>query len=254
MSDHDTLRDARLNALLEAVLAQTHGDDPRANELISALIRHLHAFVRETRPTSEGWLTGLDFFVRTGQTCTEHHDELILLSDVLGLTSAVDDVNRIGSADATPSSVQGPLQTPAPARENGAWISEGPERTRAETMVVRGLVTDTDGKPIEGATVDIRQADDAGHYDTQDAPRSPATSAACSPPTPTAPPGSAASSPRAIPCSPTAPAANSVGPWAATPCAPRTSTTGSRRPATGRSRRTCSWPVTCTSTPTPPSR
>ena len=35
-------------------------------------------------------------------------------------------------------------------------------------MVVRGRVTDTDGTPIEGATVDIWQADDAGHYDSQD--------------------------------------------------------------------------------------
>jgi catechol 1,2-dioxygenase len=35
-------------------------------------------------------------------------------------------------------------------------------------MVVRGRVTDTDGKPVPGATVDIWQADDAGHYDTQD--------------------------------------------------------------------------------------
>jgi catechol 1,2-dioxygenase len=35
-------------------------------------------------------------------------------------------------------------------------------------MVVRGRVTDTHGKPIPGATVDIWQADDAGRYDSQD--------------------------------------------------------------------------------------
>jgi catechol 1,2-dioxygenase len=35
-------------------------------------------------------------------------------------------------------------------------------------MVVRGRVTDIDGKPIAGAVVDVWQADDAGHYDTQD--------------------------------------------------------------------------------------
>jgi catechol 1,2-dioxygenase len=64
--------------------------------------------------------------------------------------------------------VEGPFHSPAPARENGDWISAGPERDRAEVMVVRGRVTDTDGKPIAGATVDIWQADDAGHYDTQD--------------------------------------------------------------------------------------
>jgi catechol 1,2-dioxygenase len=164
----DALRDQRLDALLGAVLAQTKGDDPRTNELISGLIRHLHAFVRETRPTPEEWLTGLGFLVRTGQICTEHRNEFILLSDMLGLTTAVDDVNFTGDANATPSSVEGPFHSPAPARENGDWISAGPERDRAEVMVVRGRVTDTRGLPIAGATVDIWQADDAGHYDTQD--------------------------------------------------------------------------------------
>jgi catechol 1,2-dioxygenase len=168
MTTPDTLRDQRLDALLEAVLASADGPDPRANELMRALIRHLHAFVRETRPTPEEWLTGLDFLVRTGHISDDHRNEFILLSDMLGLTTAVDDANFTGDANATPSSVEGPFHSPAPARENGDWIADGPERARAEVMVVRGRVTDTDGKPVAGATVDIWQADDAGHYDTQD--------------------------------------------------------------------------------------
>jgi hydroxyquinol 1,2-dioxygenase len=172
MTTPETLREQRLDALLDAVLAQTKGDDPRANELLSALIRHLHAFVRETTPTPEEWLAGLDFLVRTGQTCTEHRNEFILESDMLGLTTAVDDVNFTGDANATPSSVEGPFHSPAPARENGDWIATGPERDRAEVMVVHGRVTDTRGLPITGATVDIWQAD-AGHYDTQDPAQDP---------------------------------------------------------------------------------
>jgi catechol 1,2-dioxygenase len=168
MTTPDALREQRLDALLDAVLASADGPDPRANELVRALIRHLHAFVRETRPTPEEWLTGLDFLVRTGHICDEYRNEFILLSDMLGLTSAVDDVNFTGDPTATPSTVEGPFHTPAPARENGDWVSEGPERERAEVMVVRGRVTDTDGKPVAGATIDIWQADDAGHYDSQD--------------------------------------------------------------------------------------
>jgi hydroxyquinol 1,2-dioxygenase len=168
MTTPDALREQRLDALLDAVLASADGPDPRANELVRALIRHLHAFVRETRPTPEEWLTGLDFLVRTGHISNEYRNEFILLSDMLGLTTAVDDANFTGDANATPSSVEGPFHSPAPARSNGDWISAGPERQRAEVMVVRGRVTDTDGKPVEGATVDIWQADDAGHYDTQD--------------------------------------------------------------------------------------
>lgn len=173
MTSPDELRGARLDALLEAVLGSVRGEDPRAGELIGALVRHLHAFVRETRPTPEEWLTGLDFLVRTGHACTAHRDEFVLLSDMLGLTTAVDDANFAGDAHATPSSVEGPFHSPAPPRANGDWIATGPERDRAEVMVVRGRVTDTHGRPIPGATVDIWQADDAGHYDTQDPAQDP---------------------------------------------------------------------------------
>jgi catechol 1,2-dioxygenase len=173
MTTVDSLREERLDALLTAVLGHVQGDDPRTNELVGSLIRHLHAFVRETRPTETEWLIGLDFLVRTGHTCTAERNEFILLSDMLGLTSAVDDVNFVGGSLATPSSVEGPFHSPAPARNNGDWISSGPERTRAQEMVVRGLVTDTDGTPIQGATVDIWQADDAGKYDTQDPAQDP---------------------------------------------------------------------------------
>ncbi|TQS28443.1 dioxygenase [Microbispora sp. KK1-11] len=168
MTDEDRVREDRLDALLSAVLGQVGGSDPRLRELTTSLVRHLHAFVRETRPTEDEWLTGIDFLVRTGHTCTDLRNEFILLSDMLGLTSAVDEVNHAGPAEATPSSVEGPFHAPAPPRENGAWIAAGPERRRGQLMVVRGRVTDTGGTPIEGATVDIWQADDAGHYDSQD--------------------------------------------------------------------------------------
>src|ERR671928_49182 len=102
MTSPAALRDQRLDALLTAVLGQVQGEDPRFGELIGSLIGHLHAFVRETRPSPEEWLAGLDFLVRTGQACTEHRDEFILLSDMLGLTTAVDDVNFAGGAGAPP--------------------------------------------------------------------------------------------------------------------------------------------------------
>ena len=160
--------DAALDRLREEVLAQVRTEDPRLAEVVSAAVTHLHAFVREVRPSEEEWLRGLDFLVRTGQACTATRNEFILLSDMLGLTSAVDEVNHAGPADATPSSVEGPFHSPAPPREPGADIAEGPERGRAAPMVMHGRVTDCAGAPIAGAAVDVWQADDAGHYDTQD--------------------------------------------------------------------------------------
>jgi hydroxyquinol 1,2-dioxygenase len=161
-------QEPELDRLLAAVLAQVRAEDPRLAEIVRSAVTHLHAFVREVRPTEEEWLRGLDFLVRTGQACTPTRNEFILLSDMLGLTSAVDEVNHAGPPEATPSSVEGPFHIPAPARPLGAWIADGPERGRAEPMVVHGRVTDCAGTPLAGATVDVWQADDAGHYDTQD--------------------------------------------------------------------------------------
>jgi hydroxyquinol 1,2-dioxygenase len=154
--------------LLDTVLESIAGPDERLRQGLVSLVEHLHTFVDEVRPTEEEWLLGLDFLRRTGQACTERRNEVILLSDMLGLTSAVDDVNHVGPANMTPSSVEGPFHAPAKPREMGSWIAEGPERDRGEAAVVRGVVTGCDGKPLSGAVIDIWQANDDGRYDTQD--------------------------------------------------------------------------------------
>ena len=158
----------RLQELETAVLEQVRSDNPRVNELITGLVRHAHTCVREVRPTHEEWAAAIDFLIRVGRACTDQRNELILMMDMLGLTSAVDDVNFPGIAGATPSSVEGPFHAAAPPRSNGEWISGGPERNRGQTLVVRGSVADVAGHPIDGATVDVWQADDAGRYDSQD--------------------------------------------------------------------------------------
>ena len=150
------------------MLTQVGGENPRMIELMTSLIKHAHAFVREARPTEAEWSAGLDFLVRVGDFCDERRNEFILLSDMLGLTSAVDEVNFPGIEGATPSSVEGPFHAPAPARANGDQQAGGPERGRGDVMVVRGHVTDVEGSRIRGATIDVWQADDAGHYDSQD--------------------------------------------------------------------------------------
>ncbi|MEV4220036.1 dioxygenase [Nonomuraea sp. NPDC049725] len=155
--------------LLQQVLNGVDGTDDRVNEIVSSLISHLHSFVAEVRPTEREWLAGLDFLAETGQRwCGPHRNEFILLSDMLGLTTAVDDVNHAGPEGMTPSSVQGPFHSPAPARELGDWIATGPERERGTPAVVHGRVLGTDGTPVPGALVDVWQADDAGLYDSQD--------------------------------------------------------------------------------------
>ncbi|MEV0384308.1 dioxygenase [Nonomuraea sp. NPDC050643] len=157
-----------MTPLLRQVLSQVDGPDPRINEVVAALVTHLHNFVEEVRPTEREWLAGLDFLIATGRMCTEHRNEFVLLSDMLGLTSAVDDVNHQGPDNMTPSSVEGPFHSPAPVRALGDWISHGPERERGTPTVVHGRVLDCDGTPLAGAEVELWQASDAGLYDSQD--------------------------------------------------------------------------------------
>ncbi|MEU5883278.1 dioxygenase [Spirillospora sp. NPDC047279] len=157
-----------MNDLVTQVQATIDGPDERLNTIVGLLVKHLHAFVEEAEPTEREWFAGLDFLVETGQMCTPHRNEFILLSDMLGLTTAVDDVNHHGPANMTPSSVEGPFHSPAPTRELGDWISFGPERARATPMVVHGKVLDCDGTPLAGAVIDLWQANDSGLYDSQD--------------------------------------------------------------------------------------
>ncbi len=78
MNDTDALTD-------EVVGRFADTPDARLKEIMTALVRHLHAFAREVRLTEDEWFRGIDFLTRTGQACDAKRQEFILLSDVLGL-------------------------------------------------------------------------------------------------------------------------------------------------------------------------
>jgi catechol 1,2-dioxygenase len=160
------------DTLTDAVLAQVKAQNPRVQQVVSSLVRHLHAFIRDVEPTEEEWFVGIDFLTRTGQKCDDRRQEFILLSDILGVTSLVDAINQRFGDQATASTVTGPFYRPAPALENGAAIARGPEWERGDWTLVHGTVTDVGGRPVAGAQLEVWQADDAGRYDSQD-PRQP---------------------------------------------------------------------------------
>jgi protocatechuate 3,4-dioxygenase beta subunit len=151
--------------LTEDVLrAYAETPDPRARELLTSLIRHLHAFASETRLTTQEWMAGLQFLTAVGQKCDDERQEFILLSDVLGLSSLVESTNAPDGA--TEPTVLGPFYLPgAPHKEPGESIGRLQD---GEPTLIRGRVTDTDGRPISGATLDIWQCASNGRYDIQD--------------------------------------------------------------------------------------
>jgi hypothetical protein len=85
------------------------GTAPRLRETLSALVRHLHAFVKEVELTEDEWGAALDCLTRTGQRCDPLRQEFILLSDVLGISMLVETLNHRTAGRATESTVLGPF-------------------------------------------------------------------------------------------------------------------------------------------------
>jgi len=139
--------------------------DERFKTVMSALIRHLHALVKEVEPTNAEWMAAINFLTRTGQICTDWRQEYILLSDVLGVSMLVDAINNRKPSGATETTVLGPFYvSDAPRRENGANIClDG----KGQPLFVTGRVTDTAGRPIVHALLDVWQTNDDGYYDVQ---------------------------------------------------------------------------------------
>lgn len=144
------------------VAAQT---DPRLVEIMTILVKHLHAFVRETELTQEEWERGVDFLTKTGQICTNERQEFILLSDTLGLSMLVDAVNHRRPEGATENTVFGPFHVEgAPVRAMGDCITlDG----KGESCLFVGRVTDTSGNPVKGARIDVWSDNPDGFYDVQ---------------------------------------------------------------------------------------
>lgn len=145
-------------------MAQT--SDPRLRQVMTGLISHLHAFIREVAPTEEEWMLGIQFLTQTGQMCDEKRQEFILLSDITGVSMLVDIINHRASDGATESTVLGPFyREGAPELPMGATISLD---DRGEPAVVSGRVLSTDGTPIEGALLDVWETNENGLYEQQD--------------------------------------------------------------------------------------
>ncbi|MEO8183799.1 MAG: dioxygenase, partial [Deltaproteobacteria bacterium] len=161
------MKDVTEHTLTDAVIRRLENcQNGRLGHVMTRLITHLHAFVREVEPSSEEWLAAIRFLTRTGQISDEQRQEFILLSDTLGVTMLIDTIQHRAPEGATESSVLGPFYVPgAPDRPAGANMALTP----GPLLTVRGQVTSTAREPIAGALLDVWQAAATGLYDVQDA-------------------------------------------------------------------------------------
>lgn len=157
-----------LNAenLTQAVLESfSRSSSERFREVMQSLVKHLHAFIKDVHLTEEEWFKAIDYLTRTGHITDDKRQEFILLSDVLGVSMLVIDINNRQYPDATESTVFGPFYTEgSPRFSNGDDISNG---ASGEPCFMQGRVLSTTGEPLAEAHIEIWQADDQGLYDVQ---------------------------------------------------------------------------------------
>lgn len=142
-----------------------NAENPRLRQVMEVVTRKLHEAVKELEPTQEEWFQAIMFLTKTGQICNEWRQEYILFSDILGVSMLVDAINNRKPSGASESTVLGPFHVEgAPLLDMGANICLD---SKGEDMFIEGRILDTKGNPIEGAVIDVWQANDEGFYDVQ---------------------------------------------------------------------------------------
>lgn len=155
----DTLTDVVLTTIADDT-------DARYREIMTALIRHMHGFVKDVDLSQEEWLAAIEFLYQTGQKTTRQRNEFILLSDTLGITSLIDLLSSQATEGTTESSVLGPFYVEgAPMIDNGGDLIG---QNSGDCGVVRGRVMTVDGTRIPGALLDIWQNASNGLYAGED--------------------------------------------------------------------------------------
>ncbi|RKF49870.1 dioxygenase [Paraburkholderia fungorum] len=152
-----------------AVLSElARSTNPRFREIMSAAVRHLHGFARETRLTEAEFHQACAVIARLGQLSTASHNEVVLIAGSLGLSSLVCLLNNgdSGQTDTT-ANLMGPFwRMDSPHTANGASIVRSP--TPGAPIFVNAWVRDRHGRPVEGAEVDVWHTSADGFYENQD--------------------------------------------------------------------------------------
>lgn len=162
------IRDADdLTARVLAAAALT--PDDRMRELITAGIRHLHAYVRETRMTETEFRALCAQVAKAGRMTDAAHNEVMLAAGTLGLSALVCLLDHGGPDGAIPTTANllGPFwRDGAPREADGASLVRSP--TPGAPAFVTIELVDGRGAPVAAAEVDVWHASPQGWYENQD--------------------------------------------------------------------------------------
>jgi catechol 1,2-dioxygenase len=161
-------------SVTEAVItAMNQSPHPRLREVMESFVKHMHAFIRETKVTEREWEMGVEFLNRIGQSTHDLHNEGILFSDAIGVSTLVCLLNN-GDNGATENAAAllGPFwRMNAPEMENGGNIV----RTDGGTppLFVNARILDPHGHPLPNVEVHVWHSSPRGFYENQDPEQAP---------------------------------------------------------------------------------
>lgn len=158
-------KDDVTRAVVDA-MAQTA--DPRLKRIMDALVRHVHAFAQDVQLTEAEWEIGIDFLIRIGKATNDRHNEGVLFSDAIGLSTLICLMNNgQNGATETAAALLGPFwRMNSPRVENGGSIVRSP--TPGPQLYANCRIVDPKGLPVAGVEVDVWQSSPAGLYENQD--------------------------------------------------------------------------------------
>ncbi len=141
-------------------------DGERLSHAVATVTSHVHAIIQELNPSSNEFRAVLSFLTDVGHHSDSRRQEWVLLADVLGVSTLVEDLNSLRPPGATPNTVAGPFyRADVPETANGASISRD---GKGEPLFVSGKVRMLDGKAVAGAVVEVWHANAQGIYENQD--------------------------------------------------------------------------------------
>jgi protocatechuate 3,4-dioxygenase beta subunit len=156
-------------AVTDAVVeAFSRTQDPRLREILLALVRHLHGFVREVRLTEREFQEATKIVAALGQKTTGSHNEVVLMAGSLGVSALVCLLNNGDNGQTeTQASLLGPFW-----RDDQPLSASGDTLVRSVTpglgLIVHASIVDREGRPVAGAEVDIWHSSPEGLYENQD--------------------------------------------------------------------------------------
>ena len=129
----------------------------RANLLISDILRRIHEAIVEHDVTYEEYQAAKQWFIDVGEA-----GEWPLFGDVY-IEHAVEE-QAFGNRAGSQGTILGPFHIPgAPILQAPFELPHRPDEP-GDPTVVSGRVTDVEGNPLAGATLDVWQADAEGRY------------------------------------------------------------------------------------------